>query len=75
MATDMFRLMAAIKEMHRDIDSLRKQIVELRDELTTGGGGMFLFDDDDESDDSDDSDSSSVSVQSAPPTVSHAISA
>ena len=60
-AREMFPLMAALKELHREILALRKDIDELRDEV--GNGGIqFVLDDNEEVEVG----SETESVQSAP---------
>ena len=78
-ASDLFPLLAALKEMHRDLQALRKEIDELNDEVRvmqhTGGNVQYVInlDSAEQNDETDCSSSSSEcdSVQSAPATVSY----
>lgn len=66
-------LVAAVKELHREILALRKDIDELRDEVKTmssDNGIQFVLGGDEEEETDSDSDSSVESVQSAPATLS-----
>ena len=78
-ASDLFPLLAALKEMHRDLQALRKEIDELKDEVRvmqhTGGNVQYVInlDSAEQNDETDCNSSSSEcdSVQSAPATVSY----
>jgi hypothetical protein len=80
--TEMWHLLAAVRTVHAEIQALRKDIDELRDDVKVGGGGginglqMILnaYQNQDEGegeDDASDSSSECASVQSAPATVSY----
>lgn len=71
MRHDIMHVIAALKEMHREILALRKDIDELRDDVKTmerGGGIQFVVR---EPEGSSEEESESESVQSAPATVSY----
>ena len=77
-SSDLFPLLAALKELHRELSALRGEINELKDEVKVmerGGGGIqFVIrpeGEEDESESDRDSESECDSVQSAPPTVSY----
>lgn len=66
-------LVAAVKELHREILALRKDIDELRDEVKTmssDNGIQFVLGGNEEEETDSDSNSSVESVQSAPATLS-----
>ena len=76
MRIDVFHLMAAIKELHRDIEAMRKDIDELRDDVKASGMNPFQAllnglnnEEDDDAEETDDDESESV--HSAPATVSY----
>ena len=73
-ATDLFPLLMAIKELHRELAALSKQIDELKDEMKVleRGGGIQLVITPNRVNDRD-ADSDCDSVQSAPATVSYDI--
>lgn len=71
MRPDVFHLMAVLKQIHAEVQALRKDIDELRDEVKVmdqGGGIQFMLNGGDEGESEDDDDDS---VQSAPATVSY----
>ena len=75
-AGDLLPLLAALKEMHRELTALRQEIDELKDEVKVvqGGGNIqFVIGAEGEESESEESSSSECgSVQSAPATVSYA---
>jgi hypothetical protein len=76
-ASDLFPLLGALSEIHRDLDALRKQIEELKDEVKVmeraNSSIQVVIHPPEERDDESSSDESSEceSVQSAPATVSY----
>jgi hypothetical protein len=64
-AREVFPLMAALKELHREILALRKDIDELRDEVGSGGI-QFVLDEGADSETDSETESETGSVQSAP---------
>tara|TARA_B100001094_G_C18006691_1_gene708012 strand:- start:628 stop:879 length:252 start_codon:yes stop_codon:yes gene_type:complete len=74
--SDVFRLMAALKEMHREILAMRKDIDELRDDVKVMGRGgsvhLMITELQRELEEAEaQEDSESGSVHSAPATVSY----
>ena len=77
-ASDLFPLLAALSELHRELKSLRKDIEELKDEVRVmeRGGSNIQFviqpeDLNEDEEDGEDNFSECDSVQSAPATVSY----
>ena len=70
-----WHLMAVLKQLQCEMEALRKQIDELRDEVRVSGGVEFVFPDGEESESLDSSDTDSegsvCSARSAPATVSY----
>lgn len=76
MGSDMFHLMAILKQMHKEIDELKQMVDELREDVKVSGSIQLVlnpaFDGEEEGSGESDSESDgSVSVQSAPATVSY----
>ena len=69
-AADLFPLLTALKAMHGEIQALRKEIDELRDEVKIHHVQFVVGESTEGDSDSDDSEESTQSVQSAPATVS-----
>ena len=69
-ASDLFPLLAALKELHHEISAVRKEIDELKDEVKVmeraGGNVQFVIQPEE-----DETSSECDSVQSAPATVSY----
>lgn len=74
MRVDIFHVLAAVKELHRELQALRSDIDEVKDELKVlerGGNIQIVLPGEGDESSSDEESSECESVQSAPATVSY----